>query len=64
MIISNILGFLGSAVIILLIPWMIGGLTFLIIRGPYSRLCFTLFSPLYMVREKQIVPEKNADPAP
>lgn len=40
------------------------GVTTLIIRGTYSRLCFTLFSLLYMVCEKQIVPQKNADRAP
>jgi hypothetical protein len=62
--VSNILGLLASAVIIILISWTILGFTVLIIRGPYSRLCFTLFSLLYMVCEKQIVPQKNADPAP
>ena len=60
-IVSIILGFLPSALIIFLISWMILGFTFIIIRGPYSRLCFTLFSLLYMAREKQIVPQKNAD---
>jgi hypothetical protein len=63
-IISNIFGLVAAAVIIFLISWPILGLSILIIRGPYSRLCFTLFSLLYMVCEKQIVSQKNAYPAP
>jgi hypothetical protein len=62
--VSNILGLLASAVIIILISWTILGFTVLIIRGPYSRLCFTLFSLLYMACEKQVVPQNNADQAP
>jgi len=56
------LGLLASLVIIAPITWAILGLCLLIIRGPYSRLCFTLFSLLYTVCEKQIVPQKNAEP--
>jgi hypothetical protein len=63
-IVSNILGLLASAVIIFLISWTILGFSFLIIRGPYSRLCFTLFSLLYVACDKQIVSRKDADPAP
>ncbi|MDI3564684.1 hypothetical protein [Bradyrhizobium sp. Arg816] len=62
--VSNIFGLAAAAAIILPIPWIIIGLTLFIVRGPYSRMCFTLFSLLYMACEKQIVPQKNADPAP
>jgi hypothetical protein len=40
------------------------GLIVLIIQGTYSRLCFTLFSLVYVVGDKQIVSPKNAEPAP
>jgi hypothetical protein len=38
------------------------GLIFLIIQGTYSRLCFTLFSLVYVACDKQIVSRKNAEP--
>ncbi|MDI3562450.1 hypothetical protein [Bradyrhizobium sp. Arg816] len=62
--VSNIFGLVAAAAIILPIPWIVFGLTIFIIRGPYSRMCFTLFSLLYMTCEKQIVPRTNADRAP
>jgi hypothetical protein len=40
------------------------GVTTLIIRGTYSRLCFTLFSLGYVACDKQIVSRKDADPVP
>jgi hypothetical protein len=39
------------------------GVTILIIRGTYSRLCFTLFSLMYVACDKQIVSRKDAEPA-
>jgi hypothetical protein len=38
------------------------GVTTLIISGTYSRLCFTLFSLMYVACDKQIVSRKDAEP--
>jgi hypothetical protein len=40
------------------------GVTILFIRGTYSRLCFTLFSLMYVACNKQIVSRKDEEPAP
>ena len=51
----------------LFIPFLVYpvvGLVSLFIQGTYSRLCFTLFSLVYVAYDKQIVSRKDADPAP
>jgi hypothetical protein len=53
------------AYFVVFVPLFIGvGLIFYIIHGTYSRLCFTLFSLVYVAYDKQIESTKDVEPSP
>ena len=55
---------LREAILVQLLALLGLGLAVLIVQGTYSRLCFTLFSLMYVACDKQIVSLKDAEPAP